>query len=96
MVAMVGCLARADSRWLLIHTSEPVITEERPATEAELTDAAASPLGEDTFRLVSANAHQPEIHNGNKVLVKGLLYRARDDKRLNLTALQPLGSNCSN
>jgi mono/diheme cytochrome c family protein len=96
MVSMVGCLARADSRWLLTHTSEPAITEERAATEAELKDAAASPLGEDTFRLVSANAHQPEIHKGNKVLVKGLLYRARDDKRLNLTALQPLGSNCSN
>lgn len=96
MVAIVGCLARADSRWLLTHTSEPVITEERPATEAELKQAAASPPGDDTFRLVSANAHEPEIHKGNKVLVKGLLYRVRDDKRLNLTALQPLGSSCSN
>jgi mono/diheme cytochrome c family protein len=96
MVAMIGCLDRADSRWVLTHTSEPVITEERPATEAELKEAAARPLGEDTFRLVSANAHLPETHKGSKVLVKGLLYRARDDKRLNLTALQPLGSSCSN
>jgi hypothetical protein len=96
MVVMIGCLAQADSHWVLTHTSEPFITEERPSTDAELKDAASRPLGEDMFRLVSVYAYTPDIHKGHKVQAKGLLYRARDDKRLNVTSLQPLGSSCPN
>jgi mono/diheme cytochrome c family protein len=94
MVAVVGCLAQADDRWMLTHTSEPVATEERSSTDTELQDAAAKPLGSDTFRLVSVFAQKPETHRGQKVQAKGLLYRVLDDKRLNVTSLEPIGPSC--
>jgi mono/diheme cytochrome c family protein len=94
MVAVVGCLKQADDRWVLTHTSEPVATAERSSTDTELQDAAAKPLGNDTFRLVSVVAQKPETHSGQKVQAKGLLYRVLDDKRLNVTSLEAIGPSC--
>ena len=96
MVAIIGCLAQTDSRWVLKHSSEPVISDDRPATDAELENLAARPLGDDTFRLVSVYPYKPDSQKGQKVQAKGLLYRAPGDMRLNVTALQPLGSSCPN
>ncbi|PWT85478.1 MAG: hypothetical protein C5B57_02875 [Blastocatellia bacterium] len=94
MVAIVGCLAQADDRWVLTHTAEPVATQERASTDSELREAAGQPLGDGTFRLVSVFAQKPETHRGEKVQAKGLLYRVVSDKRLNVTSLETLGPSC--
>ena len=94
LVSIVGCLDQADDRWVLTHTSEPLITEERPATEPELKDADSRRLGTGKFRLLGAYGYEPDIHRGHKVLAQGLLYRVHDDNRLNVTGLQTVGLNC--
>ena len=97
MVQLVGCLAQIDNVWTLMHTSEPIVTKDEPATTGELKDAAAKPLGTEMFRLVSVAPFKPASSQGQKVLAKGLIYRAvPGPNRLNLTSLQPLGGSCSN
>ena len=95
MVEIVGCLVQSDQVWMLTSTSEPVATKDQPLSPAELKDAAARPLGADTFRLVSVNGFEPESHKGHKVHAKGLLFRGPNDNRLNVTSLRSLDPSCS-
>jgi hypothetical protein len=95
VVQVVGCLTQApDNTWMLTHTSEPVLTRDRPSTADELKAASTRPLGTGTFRLVSVTPYKPESLKGRKVEAKGLMYRAPDKNRLNLNSLQQLGAGC--
>jgi mono/diheme cytochrome c family protein len=94
MVEMVGCLVRSDDAWVLTNTSAPVATKDQQLSPDELKGAAATPLGIDSFRLMSVNGFGPESHKGHKVQAKGLLYRAPSDNRLNVTSLGTVDSSC--
>ena len=94
VVEIVGCLERQGDGWFLTRTTEPIPTGGRPATAAELSEAAARPLGTLKFRLVSVAAFTPDAHAGEKMDAKGLLYRAPSKDRVNVSSLQPLGSAC--
>jgi S-disulfanyl-L-cysteine oxidoreductase SoxD len=94
MVAMVGCLAQTGNRWVLTHTTEPLAARNEPPSGAEVHAASANPITGDTFRLMSAQGFNPTRHQGHQVYVKGLVYRAPDDSRLNVTALQSLSPRC--
>jgi mono/diheme cytochrome c family protein len=97
MVQLVGCLAQTDNVWTLTHGSEPLVTRDEPATTGELQDARTKALGTEMFRLVSVAPFKPASSQGQRVLAKGLIYRAvPGPNRLNLTSLQPLGGNCTN
>ena len=95
VVEIVGCLERDGDGWFLTRTTEPVLTGGRPATAAELGEAASRPLGTLRFRLVSVAPFSPDAHAGEKMDAKGLLYRAPSKDRLNLSSLQPLGARCA-
>jgi cytochrome c5 len=95
MVELVGCLTRADDRWVLTNTSAPVAAKDQPSSPDELLSALARPLGVETFRLVSVNGFEPDAHKGHKVQAKGILARATNDNRLNVTALNTIASSCS-
>ncbi len=95
VVEIVGCLERDGDGWFLTHTTEPVLTAGRPATEAELAEAARRPLGDLKFRLVSVTPFSPDAHAGEKMDAKGLLYRAPSKDRLNVSSLRPLGARCA-
>jgi len=95
VVEIVGCLERDGDGWFLTRTTEPVLTGGRPATPAELSDAASRPLGALRFRLLSIAPFSPDTHAGEKMDAKGLLYRAPSKDRLNLSSLQPLGARCT-
>ena len=75
-------------------TSEPVLAGGRPSTTAELTNAAARPLGSLKLRLVSVAPFRPAEHDGEKMEAKGLLYRAPSKDRLNVSSLQAVGASC--
>ena len=95
LVEVVGCLSRGPNGfWSLTRTSEPVVTKEEEAPAAALKDASGKPLGNLTFRLVSAAGFKPEPQQGHKVEARGLLYREANENRLNLTSLESLAPNC--
>lgn len=95
VVQVVGCLTQGpDNMWVLTNTSEPVLTRDRPSSPEELKAALARPLGHRTFRLVSVARFTPESHQGQKVEAKGLIYRAPNKDRLNLSSLQMVASTC--
>jgi len=96
VVQVVGCLAKGpNNTWVLNNTSEPVLSKDQPSTPEELKAAEARPIGTQTFRLVSVNSFKPELHSGQKMEVRGLLYREAEDSRLNVTSLQMVASNCT-
>ena len=95
LVQIVGCLARSPgNRWTLTRTTEPAATRDETSTPAALKQAAAQPLGAQTFRLVSVAAFKPDQYDGLRVEARGLLYRDTDESRLNLTSLQGVSSTC--
>ena len=97
VVEMVGCLAqRPDNRWVLTSAGEPVVSRDQPLTSDELKKAAASPLGDDKFLLVSVLPFKPNAYQGQKVSAKGLFYKAPSENRLNVTSLQPVAPSCTN
>ena len=97
LVEMVGCLAQGpDNRWVLTSAGEPVVSRDQPLTSDELKKAAASPLGNDKFLLVSVLPFKPNAYQGQKVSAKGLFYKAPSENRLNVTSLQPVAPSCTN
>ena len=97
LVEMVGCLAqRPDHRWVLTSAGEPAVSRDQPLTSDEVKRAAASPLGTDTFLLVSVLPFKPDTYQGQKVSAKGLFYKTPSENRLNVTSLQPVSPSCTN
>jgi hypothetical protein len=95
LVQVVGCLTPANTGWKLTSASEPVVTKEESSTADALKKAGAQPLGKLDFDLVSVlKTYQADSRSGQKVEARGLIYRANDDRVLNLTSLQPLGTAC--
>ncbi len=96
VVSVVGCLAPGvGETWMLTNTSEPEISKDQPATPEELQAAAGKPGGKQTFRLISVSSFMPDSHAGQKLQVKGLIYRDGDEARLNVTSLQVVAATCS-
>jgi cytochrome c553 len=97
VVEMIGCLAQGpDRRWVLTRVAEPVVSRDQPLTSDELKRAAISPLGSDTFLLVSVLPFKPDAYQGQKVSAKGLFYKTPSENRLNVTSLQPVAPSCTN
>ena len=95
VVQVVGCLVQSgDHKWQLAQATEPVLTRERASTAEELKALAARPLGARTFDLVSLSS-VGDVHPGQKVEVKGLLYKSATTNRVNVSSLQAAGGNCS-
>jgi mono/diheme cytochrome c family protein len=93
LVQVVGCLSQsAEHAWVLTRASEPTLTRDGPSSPEELQRADARPLGAGTFQLVSVSPFQPDVHAGRKIEVKGLLYKAPGKNRVNVSALQPVGT----
>jgi len=70
------------------------LTGDSPANPEELASADRRPLGAQTFQLVSVSPFEPDTHSGRKIEIKGLLYKAPNKNRVNVSSLQPVGT-CS-
>jgi mono/diheme cytochrome c family protein len=93
VVQVVGCLSPGPDRtWVLTQAHDPSLARDRASSAEELRALDARPPGEQTFQLVSVTAYGPEAHAGRKVEVKGLLYKSPDQNRVNVSALQAVGS----
>jgi cytochrome c5 len=97
LVQVVGCLSQGSDRaWVLTKSSEPIVTRDQTATPASLTDGRPRALGDQTYLLLSVIPFKPDSQNGHKVEARGLLYRAPNDNRLDLTSLQTVDRSCAN
>lgn len=93
VVRVVGCLTPGPNNiWTLTNTTDPVLSRDQASTSEELKRADALPPGKQNFRLVSIGGFSPQQHSGEKVDVKGLLYKDETDARINVTSLQMVGS----
>jgi hypothetical protein len=94
VVQVVGCLVKSgENMWQLAQATEPALTRERASTPDELKAVAARPLGARTFELVSLSS-MGDVHPGQKVEVKGLLYKSATTNRVNVSSLQAAGGSC--
>jgi S-disulfanyl-L-cysteine oxidoreductase SoxD len=95
LVRVIGCLSRgAGNRWMLTHSSEPVVTKDERPGAASLKDVQGVALGTGSFELVSAAGFKPESHQGRKVEARGLIYRDPGRSLLNLTSIEDAGTRC--
>jgi hypothetical protein len=95
LVQAVGCLASGPGEtWVLTRTSAPATTLEDVPGDESLATAAAQPLGNGTYRLLSARPFEPAAHVGQKVDARGLIYTEPGRERLTLTSLAPTGVAC--
>jgi mono/diheme cytochrome c family protein len=93
VVRVVGCLtAGPNNTWTLTNGTDPVLSRDQASTPEELKRAEALPAGKQNFRLVSVAGFNPREHSGQRLDVKGLLYKDDADARINVTSLQPVGS----
>jgi len=97
IVRVIGCLNPGPhNTWTLTSAADPVLSRDQASTPEELKRAETLPPGSQSFRLVNVSGFSPQQHSGNKVDVKGLLYRDDTDARINVTSLQEAGSCPSN
>ena len=87
-VQVTGCLARGDAnKWVLTNSSEPIVDN--------ASTVASASLGSGRFVLLNATPFDPAAHVGQRVDVRGLLYREGADSLLTVAVLKPLGP-CQN
>jgi quinoprotein glucose dehydrogenase len=96
VVRVVGCLtAGANNTWTLSDASEPVLSRDQASTPEELTRAQSMPVGTQRFRLINIAGFDPKQHSGQKMDVKGLIYKDESEARINVTSFQTAGSCAS-
>ena len=95
MVQVVGCLVKSgEHTWQLAQATEPALTRERASTADELKVVAARPLGSHSIDLVSVSSVRATCKPGQRVEVKGLLYKSAAANRVNVSSLQAAGGSC--
>jgi len=94
VVQVVGCLVKSgEHSWQLSQATDPVLSREGASTTEQLKALAARPLGARSFDLVSISS-VGDVHPGQKVEVKGLLYKSATTNRVNVSSLQAAGGSC--
>jgi hypothetical protein len=96
LVRLVGCLTQESRGWMLTRSSEPALTKDEKATPAAFKDAAAQPMGSESFALLSIRQLKPDSHKDQKIEARGLLYRDSGKNILNLTSIDTVGATCGN
>jgi mono/diheme cytochrome c family protein len=95
-VEVVGCLTRGPQHtWLLTRSSAPVAAAPGASSAAGAAPASATAaLGTQTVHLVDAMAYSPDVHNGHKMYVRGLLIKLPDEQRMTISAFDMVSPTC--
>ena len=95
IVEVVGCLEQSSSKtWQLTKTGDPSVSETQSTSALELQAAAAKPLGNQQDTLIGVDVFNPAARKGQKVAVKGILIKAANESRINVTSLQSADAAC--
>jgi mono/diheme cytochrome c family protein len=93
-VEVVGCLTPGPARtWTLTQASAPIAAAPSDAA-ASAHNAAATPLGSETLRLLDAIAYAPDAHRGHKMYVRGLLVKLAGEQRMTISAIEMVSPTC--
>ena len=92
-VEVVGCLtAGQEHTWLLTRATAPVVATVGASGAASA--AGEQLLGTQTFHLLDAIAYSPDTHRGQKIYVRGLLIKLRDEERITISAFETVSPIC--
>ena len=95
LVRVVGCLSSvSNADWVLTRGTEPVRAQDGGGSVDEASTLAGIPLGTQAFGLMDAAYFRPELLEGQKVVVQGLLIRQEHQVRVNVTTLTGTGASC--
>jgi hypothetical protein len=95
VVRVLGCLTSGpNNTWSLSDATDPVLSRDQGSTPEELQRAQSVPPGKQQFRLINIAGFEPQQHAGQRIDVKGLIYKDETDARINVTSFQMAGS-CS-
>jgi len=90
-----GCLETGPAgTWMLSKATDPVVSGVQATSSAALKAAGARALGNGHYRLLGASVFNPESHQGQRVVVKGVLVPNGNESRLNVTSLQTVAATC--
>jgi Copper type II ascorbate-dependent monooxygenase, C-terminal domain len=85
---VVGCLEETShGNWLLTHAGEPTLSESQATSSVDLKAADLRPLGSRQHPLLGVSVFKPLSHEGQKVVVKGVLIKDIEETRINVTSL---------
>src|SRR5262249_25686545 len=92
---VIGCLEEATSHgnWLLTHASEPTLSGSQATSSVALKAADLRPLGSRRYPLLGVSVFKPLSHEGEKVVVKGVLIKDIEETRINVTSLEVVPTN---
>ena len=100
LVQLVGCLNQdVSGAWIINKASEPARTNtSNRSTEEEMAAAGSIALGSQRFRLQNieflGEEFDPDAKVGYKMQTKGYLIRQPNRERIDITAMEPIGSSC--
>jgi hypothetical protein len=90
IVEIVGCLVEERSGvWTLTKATDPTVTTKASTTADAVKAAAAKTLGTRRYELLGAATNwAPAAHKNHKMVVRGLLIKAPQANRINVTSFQ--------
>jgi quinoprotein glucose dehydrogenase len=99
LVTVIGCFTGASGEWTVDKATEPVRTRNADEITAEERSRATTlPLGSQGFQLENLDelppGFKPEALQGHKVAAKGVLLRRQGKDRINVLAIESVGSDC--
>ncbi len=93
IVAVTGCLAERGTQWMLTRATDPVPSVANgPVAGQPLTGPT---VGTRQYRLIGISEFNLPSHAGHTVLVKGLLVKASDATRVNVTSVTMVSVTCA-
>jgi mono/diheme cytochrome c family protein len=97
LVRSVGCLTSGPNHtWMLTRAAPPAVTDQARAVGTPSNASSQTPLGTETYMLVSVNAFKPDTMIGQKVEARGLVNRTPEEKLIDVTSLETLSAVCTN
>jgi len=101
LVAVVGCVARDGTEWFVTDASRPLFAPSldgsRESGQWVTVEMAKEQVGGTLrYRLIGALEHYSvPMHEGHRVLARGLLIEDDDETRLNVTAVVMVEPTCA-
>lgn len=98
LVAVVGCVAQNGNQWFVTNATGPLAAPgpDGPTGQTVTVDMArAEDVGTQRYRLIGVvDEYDVPVHEGHRVLARGLLIEDGDETRLNVTAVLMVEEDC--